>query len=291
MTRPNFLIVGAEKAGTSSVHHYLSQHPDVFMSSFKEPGFFAMFGETKFDARGPGDQDVFRQRVSRPEDYEALFREASGQNAVGESSTIYLYHPEAPERIRRHLPGVRIIAILRQPVERAYAHHLMMVRFGRERLTNFRQALLAEERRIRENWGMGWHYARKGFYAEQIKRYLETFGPERLRVYLYDDLCRDAVGLARDIFRFLEIDDSFTPDVSRRLNRTAPPWACRLEGFLRKRRLNAGPLEKFSRSLEKRDYRPPAPPPGVKKELKGVFKADILQLEKLIQRDLSAWLK
>ena len=166
---PNFLIIGAAKAGTTSLYRYLEQHPEVYMSPVKEPKFFALGGE-RLDYRGPGDEARMRgASVTSLEDYRELFRGVSTETAVGEASTLYLYSERAAARIKHHVPDVKLIAVLRNPVDRAYSDFLHLVRDGIEPLTDFPQALEAEESRIRSRWAPMWHYRRRGFYHPQLK--------------------------------------------------------------------------------------------------------------------------
>ncbi|MBA2713836.1 MAG: sulfotransferase, partial [Rubrobacteraceae bacterium] len=222
MTMPNFLIIGAMKAGTTALYSYLEQHPEVYMSPVKEPNFFCFEGET-LDFRAPQDQEgINRTSVTHIDDYRALFRGVRGEAAVGEASHWYLYHPKAPERIRRHVPDARLIAVLRDPVERAYSQFLHFVRDGQEPLTVFAQALGEEERRMRDHWAFG-RYASRGFYYSQLRRYYDLFDRSRIKVYLYEDLKADAPALLQDTFRFLEVDPTFVPELSVQPNVSGIP--------------------------------------------------------------------
>ena len=141
MVMPNFLVIGAAKAGTTSVYEYLKQHPQIWMSPLKETNFFALEGET-LNFRGPGDQDyINRFSITKIEDYLNLFQGVSNQVAIGEVSPLYLYSLKAPERIRHYTPDTKIIIILRNPVDRAYSSFLHLIRDGREQIRNFAQAL------------------------------------------------------------------------------------------------------------------------------------------------------
>jgi hypothetical protein len=112
MTMPNFLIIGAGKSGTTSLYHYLGEHPDVFMSPVKEPGFFVYEGET-LRFCGPGDDKANRKFITDISSYQALFEAVSHENAVGEASPSYIYRKKASEQIWHHLPDAKLIAILR----------------------------------------------------------------------------------------------------------------------------------------------------------------------------------
>ena len=132
MAMPNFLIIGAMKSGTTALYYYLEQHPQVYMSPVKEPNFFCS------EENSDGD---FATRLGA---YQDLFRDVSGEKAIGEASHCYLYEPEAAARIQEYITDAKLIAVLRDPVDRAYSHFLHMVRNGSEPLTDFALALREE---------------------------------------------------------------------------------------------------------------------------------------------------
>ena len=287
MTLPNFLVVGANRAGTTAMHSFLAEHPDIYMSGLKEPSFFALFGQRP-DATLRDSAFFSNQMVHTLEAYEALFSEAGGHKAIGESSTAYLPHPHVPTRIKSHLPAVRVIAILRDPADRAFSNYSLYRQLGLERANTFRKSLVPPPAWTHDPNGFGDRYVSRGFYASAVQRYHETFGRERVRIYLYEDWTTRPRDVLKDVFRFLEIDDSFVPDVSPRLNeasrspllasvlhRLGPPNAKgdppRFVGFLR--RLNRRQLL-----------------PADRRMLVDVYREDVIALQTLIDRDLSAWL-
>ena len=206
--RPNFFIVGAPRSGTTSLYHYLKQHPQVFMSGIKEPRFFAEPHVTE-------QNHERREITTNLSDYLALFREAHDAIAVGEASTAYLNDESAPGAIADRVPNARIIAILRHPVERAFSAYQYKLRDGREPLARFKDALAAEAQRVKD--GQTWYeYKGKGFYARALRRYFDRFDRSRIRVYLSEDLFDKPVWMMRDLFEFLGVDSGFTPDVSIR---------------------------------------------------------------------------
>ncbi len=124
MNKPNFLIIGALKAGTTSLFNYLMQHPQIYMSPVKEPKFFALVGEYL----DPKKREILGKCVVDIEEYRALFDNVTTEKAIGEASAIYLSSRRAPGRIQHYILNVKLIAILRDPVERAYSHFLHNVR-------------------------------------------------------------------------------------------------------------------------------------------------------------------
>jgi hypothetical protein len=300
MTMPNFLIIGAMKSGTTALYHYLRQHPQIYMSPKKEPRFFALEGK-KPDFRGPKDQErVNLGSITNVETYRALFQEVLGETAVGEATPLYLYSPEAPKRIQHYIPDAKLIAILRNPIDRAYSSFMHCTRLGREPLRDFTRALQEEDRRIRENWSPIWHYKRAGFYYVQLKRYLDTFDKDRIKVYLYEDLQNDPIYTARDAFRFLDVDDTYVPDTSFKYNVTGivknrllheyvhePNW---IKSALRPL-LPAKLRKRIRYNLKNRNLVKPPLTPEMRRQLVGVYREDILKLQELIDRDLSGWLE
>lgn len=265
MVMPNFLIIGAAKAGTSSLYEYLKQHPQIWMSPIKETNFFALEGET-LDFSGPADQDCISSfSITKIEDYLTMFQGVSNEIAIGEASPQYLYSPKAPKRIQHYIPETKLIAILRNPVERAHSQFLMFIRDGREPLRDFAKAIEQEETRMRNNWEWAWQYIGVGFYYVHLQRYFDTFDHNQIKVYLFDDLTTNPAGILQDIFRFLGVDDSFIPDMSVRHNVTVIPQD------------RKPPELKLKLELRRR--------------LIEVYREDISRLQELLQRDLSKWLE
>ncbi len=222
MTMPTFLLIGAAKSGTSAAYAYLRQHPEVFASELKEPGFFVFEGQAARFA-GPGDRKFNRGCVTTLAEYEALFRKVAHQRAVGEASTIYLYRREASGRIQRYLSGIRLLAILRNPVERAYSGYRYLVRDGLEHLPSFEDALEAEDGRVAANWQHIWHHTRLGFYSVQLQRYFDLFSRDQIAIYLYEDFQANPLAVLRQMFGFIGVDPSFTPDISLKYNVSGQP--------------------------------------------------------------------
>ena len=296
LTMPNFLVIGAAKAGTTALYRYLIQHPEIFMSHPKELRFFPFEG-LKPDYRGPGD-DSWRF-FTKVEDYSTFFAPGAHYRVRGEAAPLYLYHARAAERIRHHIPNAKLIVILRHPADRAYSHYLMMKREGRESLS-FRDALLAEDQRVSDNWSPNFHYRRRGLYARQLRPFFDLFKSEQMGIYFYDDYVRDPLRFVQNIFAFLNVDDTFVPDMSERHNETKLLRSPALHSFLIDRRstkdllkpLVPFPLRKRIKShLNKRNLAKPSLAPGLRRELTESYREDIRNLQDMVGRDLSHWLK
>ncbi len=292
---PNFLIIGAAKAGTTALHTYLQQHPQIYMTPEKETNFFAFEGET-LNFHGPGDEAIGQFSITDLPTYQAEFRGVQNETAIGEACPLYLYSSKAPERILAYLPNVRLIAILRNPVERAYANFLHLVRDNREPQRDFAQALQAEKVRIENNWEWFWHYNQLGYYATQLKRYYKIFAPSQIRVYLYEDLHESPLRIIQDIFRFLQVEDGFVPDMSLRPNKSGIPKNPLLHQLLRKpNRLKSLLKPLFPASLRQKiqhnNLVTPPLSPEVRRQLRDLYREEILACQDLIGRDLSPWLE
>lgn len=298
---PNFLVLGAAKAGTSSLYVYLKQHPDVFMSPTTELNFFAHAGGD-LNFRGPGDLaymwDDFL--VATYEDYCKQFATVGNETAIGEVSTHNLYSPQAPGLIKRHIPNVKMIAMLRHPAERAFSAFAHMVRDGREEIKNFRIALRHEPARIHDNWEPLWHYKSVGFYGAQLSRYLEIFDRNQIRVYIYDDFVARPLEVMQDIFGFIGVDPSFAPEMSEKYNVSTMPRSRQLHEMMMSksvvrsalRRLVPASVRSRTRSfILERNAKRLRLAPAARRELTDAYREDIRLLERLLNRDLSHWLK
>lgn len=295
MVLPNFLIIGAAKAGTTSLYAYLKQHPDIYMSEVKEPRFFAPEVFTNYN-------NVARDGAKRvpftPEEYEELFAGVKNETAIGEASTEYLYFPGVAARIKKSLPEAKLIAILRNPVERAFSAFCYQLRDDCEPLS-FEEALSAESQRIKEGYRPGWHYQQVGFYYDGIKRYLETFEPEQIKIYLNEELIKDSVKVSQDIYQFLGVDDSFVPDITRKNISGVPKNRFLHSIFTKENPLKSviKPLlpEKMRQNIYQKVRKnnltsKPTLAVETRKELEQLYRDDILKLQDLINTDLSSWL-
>jgi len=295
MTFPNFLIIGAQKAGTTSIYEYLSQHPDVFMSSVKEPHFFTYLHGTEFTN---GDYSRFFRADATVTDvaaYEALFADAGRKRAIGEASPSYIYSADAPRNIADMIPDGKIIAIVRNPVDRAFSNYQMNWRLGQETLPTFEAAIDAEEQRIKDKWGYAWHYVNKGFYSLQIQRYRDLIPSDQILVLFYDDLVGSPEAFMRSIYTFLNIDTTFTADMSASSNVSGVPRNMLLAQLFRPvmmTRKTWGPLmpDVVRHQLRKRLLTKSRMLPETRQRLIATYRDDILALQTVTGRDLSRWL-
>lgn len=294
---PNFFVVGVAKSGSTSFYHYLVQHPDVFMSTPKEPRTFAYLADPRHFT-GPGDERVWDRSIKTLDEYRELFAEAQGARAVGEASVTYLPHRPTAEAIAQHVPDARIIALLRNPVERAHSAFLYHRRDAYEPSPTFEESLAEEQGRIAAGWHYRWHYRDQGFYHRNLTAYYEHFDADQIRVYFTEDLARDPHAVLADAFRFLGIDDEFRPDVRRRHNRSGIPRSRAAQRMLaqphpvKEAIKKVVPEEWGHRMIERllpANLERPEIRPETRAEMMGAYADDIAQLEQRIGRDLSHW--
>jgi hypothetical protein len=275
MTLPNFLIIGAPKAGTTSLYDHLRAHPQVFMPRLKEPRFFG------YDGRG----DRRKFPVHTLAEYEALFDGVTSETAVGEASPHYLIYPQAAGRIRELLPEARLIASLRNPVDRSFSVYQMNLRNGNTRSAAPFRAAIETDHNLRET------------YAEKLERFFALFPRERIRILLLEDLEAAPDRTMRGLFGFLGVDEGFVPDLARVSNPGGEPRIRALHGLLSDRRVRAlgrralpPALTDRLRALRSRNLKKRGPTPEDRGAALAVFRDDILRTQDLIGRDLSHWL-
>jgi hypothetical protein len=289
---PDFFLVGAPKCGTTALHRWLRDHPQVYLPAEKEPHCFA--------------PDLDLDRVVG-DAYLRLFREAGSARRVGEASVFYLYSRQAAREIFEFNPEARILVMLRNPVDVMHAYHSERLWRGTENIPDFEAALAADEERqagrrlppgVRFLEGL--RYRDLATFSHQLERYLETFGSDRVHVMLHDDLARHTGRVYADVCRFLEVDSDFQPEFTV-VNGNKSVRSARLREAMRDRR---SPLRRMARLLplelrrkaERRlrrlntRFEPRRPmSPELRRKLQVDFRAEVRRLGALIERDLSHW--
>ena len=297
---PTFLLVGAAKAGTTSLFQYLSQHPAIFTPSVKEPRYFAIAEDEHEAWKGPEWMDGLDDAhfISDWETYCSLFEGSESCEASGEASTLYLYDPKAPERIARRLPNVHVFAVLRHPVDRAFSHWVMNWQAGVEPLESFEEALAAEEQRVAEGWSPTFHYVRRGRYGEQIVRYQKHIPPDRLHVYLYDAYRKDPERMVCTIFKQLGVSPA-PVDTSGRYNTASKVPSPAIERIVSlvdplrrvlKRLLPTDVRRRIRGTVEEKLYEKPRMAPETAQRLAAAFEDDLRMLQERTSIDLSEWI-
>jgi hypothetical protein len=268
-TLPTFLVIGAARAGTTSIYRHLRQHPEVFLPARKELHFF--------------DRD--ESYNSGIDHYERFFRRADAK-AIGEVTPSYLHRAPAAMRIKRHLEDVKLIVSLRDPVDRVYSRYWnARGRYAENEGLSFEEKLARKPEFIRE-----------GYYYDHLRRYLELFDREQVLCLLFDDLKSDGRAFMQSIYRFLEVSDDFLPKgVDAPINASATKKRnakSKLLYYLRgiSSRLSldsvAGKLEEVNRAAI-----PPIDPETRRRLLHEHYLVQIDKLENLIDQDLTVWKK
>jgi len=224
--RPDFLIVGAPKAGTTALHHALAQHPQVFVSDPKEPKYWLCDGAPPPAWRGPGDAHSQQEWIWREDHYAQLFAPAPEHQIRGESTPFYLWSRGAHSRIGEQLPDVRLIAVVRDPVDRAYSNWMHLWSDGLEPVADFSTAFARQDERVRAGWAPFWRYRELGMYGEQLAHLQEHVDPERILVLRYRDIVDDPRGAVDRACRFLGISTGAISSIPRDNARSfvTPGW-------------------------------------------------------------------
>lgn len=297
---PNFLIVGAAKSGTTSAYRYLRQHPQIYMPDHKEPLFMVSEIYEKLSTNDPRHHISEEHTVFTLDNYKNLFKDANNEIAIGEASTPYLYYHEASiPKIKKHLGDVKIIIFLRNPVDRAFSAYKHFVKQTAD-TDSFEQFLEKEEARIRDNWDILTRPKDLGFYNKQVKAFKNIFS--RVKIFLLDDLKTEPDKTVKDIYNFLEVDPSFSPDTKMEHNKSAPPGNRLLHSFLTRNNilkdiarplvrimLPAGGTAKLTAYLKTKNKKNIQP--KTRKYLMELYRDDILNLQGLTGRDLSGWIR
>ena len=210
---PDFFIVGAARSGTTSLYYYLNEHPQIYMPALKEPWFFSHFGESP-----EIDKKWAHKVVSKPEDYFKLFPEPDCKGKVcGEASISYLYcHNQSITNLKKFygdkIKDLKIIIILRHPVERMFSQYNMFEKDAGDSTLPFEEAIKPEviEKRLKEGFDPFYDYVGFSMYFEAVKNYFETF--PQLKVFFYEELKADPASMVKDIYRFLGVDINFRPE-------------------------------------------------------------------------------
>lgn len=296
--KPNFFGIGAGKAGTTAVHYFLDQHPDIYMSQVKEPDHFSFEGGRQYSYPWYEDKKA----------YLALFESAVNESAVGEISNTYLTSEVAAKRIHEFAPDARLFVVLRDPAERAYSHFLMHLGTGlKANLDDFR-CMFQSPNRLRP----GLHsyrgdYLREGFYHQNLQKYQQLFSRHKIAILFYDDLKASPLYFIRELYQFLGVDDSICPKSNVVHNASGIPSDLvtrsvhglvirdNLLKYMLKSVVPNKVLHEFKLLIEKRlrsssAWIKPKLDPETRSILIELYRKDIQHLQDEVDRNLSNWL-
>lgn len=311
---PTFFIVGAPKAGTTSLYNYLDQHPSIFMSPLKEPNHFAaevrpanfapqmqpQIQREMLTLReyldGPMQQKRFSGIVSQWDDYTRLFTNAATHHtAIGEASVVYLWSKSAAKNIAARIPNAKILIVLRNPIDRAfsqYLHNLSEGVVGHSFRTHLQNAL----NRTTDEFSAAHPFLELGLYADQLQRFRDHFPATQIRLWLYEDT--RSPQFLPEVLNFLQVDPTFTPDTSEKHLQAHTPRTLRLSHTLHKSGIwttlrNATPptIRNLIHPLLYRKQGTLQLQQPEREILTNYYRPDILKLQTLLNRDLSPWLQ
>lgn len=277
MNMPHFIVLGGHKCGTSSLHNYLAQHPEIYMPRIKGTDFFNREGSS--------------ETITSIEKYQAFYQEMTNEKIAGEVSSVYLYSKGACDAIKKYLPEAKLIAVLRNPVERAFSHFNQLPE-TKKRDRKFSE--IFDEKKVLRN----------GFYSTPLNMYFDSFGRDRIKILLFDSLRNDKKYFFYSIFQWVGVNPNFMPDTSivTRQGGEIKNQAVKnifngnnilhsTAGFL---------LRPFTTPDQRRDLYKKTKnmfmqknelPEQLRKQLIDFYREDILQLQDILDMDLSHWLK
>ncbi|WP_250658145.1 sulfotransferase family protein [Alkalimarinus coralli] len=287
MNLPNFIIIGCAKAGTTSLYHYLKEHPDVFMPELKELRYFAYDKSNPEHIKKPDRVYPIRSMDA----YKHQFSKVKNETAIGEASPRYINSAFAAHKIHRIIPHAKLILSIRNPVDKLYSAYNMEVRDGR--------ASGDIEKELFDSQSLLLHNA---LIYDKLKLYLSLFDASQIKIILFDDLIRDATKEAQSLYRFLNVDSAFTPNTQVKHNLGGVPksgfmafahnvyrnnklvnkmYKALMPDKLRGKLYAArrGNIEKYA-----------SMPDSLKERLSHYYRTDVLKTQELIQQDLSPWL-
>ncbi len=294
---PNFVVIGAGRSGTTSLHNYLGQHPDIYVSRKKSPNYFV--------AQDPQPawenatlQAMAKQWISTRKAYEAQFDGVTTERAIGDISPVYLQSIHTAKRIKETLaPSTKLVAILRNPVDRAYAHYLGRRRDGLELVDDF-NAIVDRELTapFHDDVAFG-SYIGCGRYHHFLEPFFEQFPADNIRVYLFDQLQKDLSGLLRDLFSFLDVDPDYQVDTAFSHNQTGiiknpllrSLWTKSVGLRTRMRPYLPAFIRHGSRSMLAQQVSKPSLGEDARQRISAALHEDTQALQQLINMDLSSW--
>ncbi len=259
------------------------------MSPIKEPNFFS-YQDTI-------DQNLYHKEkgVGTIEEYRRLFAEANGHHkAVGEASVSYLFYPAVAKRIKAMVPDAHIIMSLRNPIDRAYSHYYMEHKLGY--VDESLDDIVLKRSRNKNAHLFYQQYVELGLYHQQVKRYLDAFGEERVKVFIHDDLSDKLESMILSVFDFLKIDKTHIPGLEGKYNTYSVPRNPVFRYLYSQKKLREfaktlvpyESVEAVKNLFLTRD-RKEGKNEEIIQELKRIYTPDVMELEKLLDRDLSAW--
>ena len=312
---PDFFIAGAPKAGTDALYYDLDQHPEIYMSPLKEPCYFSSEirlenFESSEQARRKGQGESIRKYIHGPmsekrfggvisewDDYLRLFAGVRAEKAIGEGSVCYLWSKTAAHAIASRLPGARIIIVLMDPAQRAFAQYLKIVSngsFNHSFDEHLKACFALNDKRL----GLLHPFLEFGLYAEQVQRYMAAFPRRQIHISFHEDATANPEGWFAGILEFLGVDPSFVPERGRGEYHSTVPRFAGFSKALRARgiwkAIGHRVPDRLRDQAKKLVYRQPGSmvmAPTERNVLVNYYREDVLKLQALLNRDLGHWLR
>ena len=285
----DFFIVGAPKAGTTSLYHYLNEHLEVEMSSQKEPDYFSK------DALQDQGMYYSKDRIDTLDKYNKLFVSPKAK-LRGEASVSYFFYDDVPNKIKKYNPDSKIIVMLRNPIDRAFSHYLMDYRLG---LVSESFEDIVKKKSSHKYANLFYQqYIKLGEYTSQLKRYFNVFNSENILLIDYEDFKKDVVGVVNKTYLFLGVNDDFQPNLNKKYNTYSMPKNRIIRyfySFVLLRNLLTSiftkEMIKNTRNFLFKSDKQPIMEVETRHFLKKHFQKDVNELSELLNKDYTKWIK
>ena len=275
---PNFFIVGAPRAGTTSLYEYLKNCENVFMSPIKETYFFSPNINMKL---------ILSKPVKNQKDYQKLFHNVKTEKAIGEATPSYLWDPDSAKLIHEKIPNARIIIILRNPIDRAFSHYLWLVSLGKENLS-FSEAI---KKSLSAKPDFSGRIIDGGMYYNQIKRYYDEFDKKQIKIIIFEEFSKDPKRIIEDVLRFLDVDSN-PPEIFETFNSYVEPRGKLAKSMIQNKflqkigtRLPQNLASQATKILDKKATKPNISKSDIQ-TLKKIYFEDIKELENILNRKI-----
>src|SRR3989344_913433 len=296
----DFIGIGAGRSGTTWILEALGEHPHIWLPKEQKLNYFS-------NPRSNGGPSEYEKRGMWG--YLDEFKNAPVDKIKGEFSSHYMPDEKVAEIIKKHFPKIKIWAVLRNPVERAFSDYIRGREFHLKEKVDFETAFFAKKNELYKN---GDGYRQRGFYHKQLKKYFELFPKKNINIILYDDLKKNNQRVIRELYRFLSVDASFVPsiigkkvsprvgtkfktikkiisslaNISHKMERSSVGYLV----YLMKRKTKISKIfNKIDEANTEKDVDHETLALEIYEKLKKEYKKDIEELEKLIGRDLKSW--
>lgn len=298
----NLFIVGAAKSGTTSLYNYLLQHPNVFLPRVKEPNFYS-----NAESDNPADYIIpkkgktcHKRMIKDKSVYFSLYEDAKNEKILADASPSYLWDKNAAKKIYSDFPNAKIIILLRNPIQRAFSHYLMDLKYANQSEKDFKQAILNDQFAEPKVWGKAHMYLDIGLYYEQVIRYLDVFDKKNVKIIIYEDFIKNTEQYLIQIFDFLNIDNSLVNkiDYKKVHNPYVVPRGNISKSFLKyksklkllKKLLPESLKDYLNKEILFKESDKPVLKPEDKLFLIDYYKEDIKKLQTLLGKEVSQWL-